>query len=110
MRVSNVKKQFEKGYTALEQEVFLVRAVDTSQQPVMYKLEDQRGEPIKGKFYEPELSKTDLKDFGVIERVIDTKKDKKGKITQALVKWDGYSDDFNTWLPYAQVQVRMNRR
>ena len=44
-----------------------------------------------GTFYEPELQKTSQQLFR-IEKVIE-----KGK-TKSLVKWKGYSDDFNSWV------------
>ena len=45
----------------------------------------------KGSFYEPELQKTSQELFR-IEKVI-----KRGK-KKSLVKWKGYSDDFNSWV------------
>ena len=48
----------------------------------------------KGVFYEPGLLKAN-QDTLRIDRVI--RRDYKKK--QALVKWKGYSDDFNSWAP-----------
>ena len=59
--------------------------------PITYKITDLNGEEIKGTFYEPELQKTSQKLFR-IEKVI-----KRGK-KKSLVKWKGYSDDFNSWV------------
>ena len=59
--------------------------------PVTYKITDLNGEEIKGSFYEPELQKTSQQLFR-IEKVI-----KRGK-KKSLVKWKGYSDDFNSWV------------
>ena len=57
----------------------------------MYKITDLNGEEIKGTFYEPELQKTNQELFR-IEKVIKRVKKK------SLVKWIGYSDDFNSWV------------
>ena len=57
----------------------------------VYKIADLNGEEIKGSFYEPELQKTSQQLFR-IEKVI-----KRGK-KKSLVKWKGYSDDFNSWV------------
>ena len=57
--------------------------------PVTYRIADLNGEEITGTFYAPELQKTSQELFR-IEKVI-----KKGK-TKSLVKWKGYSDDFNS--------------
>ena len=47
---------FKKGYKAnFSKEVFVVREVDHGD-PNMFKLKDEEGEPIFGKFYEQELS------------------------------------------------------
>ena len=50
---------------------------------------------LKEVFNEPELLKTDQNIFR-IEKVI--RRDNKKK--RALVKWKGYSDDFNSWVPF----------
>ena len=59
--------------------------------PPTYKIADLNGKEIKGSFYEPELKKTSQELFR-IEKVI-----KRGK-KKSLVKWKGYSDDFNSWV------------
>jgi len=103
VRISKFKKTFEKGYTARwSKEVFKIASVDTSQKPYLYELEDLLGEEIEGKFYSEELQKTDLKDFAIIEKIIEKKK-VKGK-WKYLVKWDGYSDKFNAWIDEKQVE------
>jgi len=59
--------------------------------PITYKLNDFNGEEIKGSFYEQELQKTTQEMFR-IEKIIRRKGDK------FLVKWVGYSDEFNSWV------------
>ena len=64
VRLSNVKQIFEKDYTPKWSfEVFKVRGIDERQLPIMYYVEDLKGEAIIGKFYKQELQKTELKDF-----------------------------------------------
>ena len=89
------KKTFQKGYTTRwTEEIFKIVEVKLTS-PVTYKIADLNGEEIKGTlkgtFYEPELQKTSQEIFR-IEKVI-----KRGK-KKSLVKWKGYSDDFNTWV------------
>ena len=91
VRISKKKKTFEKGYTTRwTEEIFTIVEVKRSRPPT-YKIVDLNGEEIKGSFYEPELQKTSQEIFR-IEKVI-----KRGK-KKSLVKWKGYSDDFNSWV------------
>ena len=91
VRISKKKKTFEKGYTTRwTEEIFTIAEVQHTQPPT-YKIADLNGEEIKGTFYEPELQKTSQEIFR-IEKVI-----KRGK-KKSLVKWKGYSDDFNSWV------------
>ena len=91
VRISKKKKTFEKGYTTRwTEEIFTIVEVKRTS-PVTYKIVDLNGEEIKGTFYEPELQKTSQELFR-IEKVI-----KRGK-KKSLVKWKGYSDDFNSWV------------
>ena len=91
VRISKKKKTFEKGYTTRwTEEIFTTVEVKHTQPPT-YKIADLNGEEIKGSFYEPELQKTIQQVFR-IEKVIKKEKNK------SLVKWKGYSDDFNSWL------------
>jgi transcription antitermination factor NusA-like protein len=96
VRISLTKKVFEKGFTPnWSEEVFVVDKVLLTI-PVTYALKDLAGEPIVGSFYEQELQKTE-QDVFVIEKVIRKKGNK------SLVKWRGYSDKFNSWIPTKQI-------
>ena len=65
--------------------------------PVSYTLKDLHGEPLIGRFYEPELQKTNQEVFR-IEKVINKKTNKDGT-KMIRVKWRGYPDKFNQWIP-----------
>ena len=96
VRISKKKKTFEKGYiTRWTEETFTVVKVKRTS-PVTYRIADPNGEEITGTLYEPELQKTSQELFR-IENVI-----KKGK-TKSLVKWKGYSDDFNSWVSNREI-------
>ena len=91
VRISKKKKTFETGYTTRwTEEIFTITKINHTS-PVTYKIADLNGEEIDGTFYEPELQKTSQQLFR-IEKVIE-----KGK-NKSLVKWKGYSDDFNSWV------------
>jgi hypothetical protein len=102
VRISRVKQTFEKGYTARwSKEVFEIYKVDTSNYPYMYEIKDLLNEDIKGKFYEYELQPTALKDFAVVEKILQTKTVKGKKMY--FVKYDGYDSKFNEWLNQNQL-------
>ena len=101
VRISKYKRNvFDKGYTPnWTEEVFTVDKIQCTN-PITYKLKDLRGEDIQGSFYEPELLKA-RQDVFRIDKVI--RRDYKKK--QALVKWKGYSDHFNSWILFKDLQI-----
>ena len=91
VRISKKKAIFEKGYTTRwTEEIFTITKI-LNTKPVTYKIADLNGKEIDGTFYEPELQKTEQQVFR-IEKVIEKKGNK------SLVKWRGYSEDFNSWV------------
>ena len=100
VRISKYKRNvFDKGYTPnWTEEVFTVAKIQYTN-PITYKIKDLNDETIEGSFYEPELLKA-KQDVFRINKVI--RRDYKKK--QALVKWKGYSDDFNSWIPMKDLQ------
>ena len=91
VRISKKKELFEKGYTTRwTEEIFTITKIKRTS-PKTYKIADLKGEEIDGTFYEPELQKTSQQLFR-IEKEIE-----KGK-NKSLVKWKGYSNDFNSWV------------
>ena len=95
VRISKYKRKvFDRGYTEnWTEEVFIIDKIQYTT-PITYKLKDLNDEQIKGSFYEPELLKANQEIFR-IDKVI--RRDYKKK--QALVKWKGYNDAFNSWIP-----------
>lgn len=97
VRVSKVKRHFEKGYTPnWTEEVFVIDQILPTQ-PVTYRIEDLAEEPIVGSFYEQQLQKTSQDTFR-IEKVLQKRKG------QALVKWKGYPEKFNSWIPLTDLE------
>ena len=88
---------FAKGYTAKwTRELFKI----TSQQPtvpVTYTVSDLMDEPIKGKFYEPELQKVAQREHFAIDKILKTRRGTDGKIAY-YVSWLGYPSKFNSWV------------
>lgn len=110
VRISRERGAFAKGYEAgWTEEIFVIKRVFNERQhsPVVYELKDLTGETIEGFFYERELS--DVKkeislqetEF-IVERVIRSRG--KGGKKQVLVKWMGYPDKFNSWIPESDLK------
>ncbi len=101
VRISRIKDTFEKGSEPnFSYEIFTVEAV-LNTNPVTYKLMDYDKQPITGSFYEQELLKSKVPDYFLVEKILATRK--VGKKKEMLVKFKGYSDKFNEWLPEDQV-------
>ena len=91
VRISRKKKVFEKGYTTRwTNEIFTIKEIRETD-PITYKLMDLEGKEIKGTFYTEELQKTKEQIYK-IEKII------KKENGRSFVKWEGYSDKFNSWV------------
>ena len=92
VRVSKFKTIFEKGYTPnWSTEVFKIVKVQQTN-PVTYLLEDWRGNPIEGGFYEYELLKVAVPGVYLVEKILRRKDDK------VFVKWLGFDNVHNSWI------------
>ena len=80
------------GNIKWSEELFKIHSINRSN-VITYKIKDLNDEIIKGIFYEKELQKTkNTSEVYVIEKMIRKNKNK------YLVKWRGYSNDFNSWV------------
>ena len=75
-----------------KQEMFIVDKVFYTN-PITNKIKDLKNEEIKGSFCEPELLKATQEAFRIYKVI-----QRDHKKIQALVKWNGYDDDFNSWI------------
>ena len=74
------------------EELFKIYSVNKSN-VITYEIKDLNDEIIGGIFYEKELQKTkNTSGVLIIEKIIRKNKNK------YLVKWRGYSNDFNSWI------------
>ena len=97
VRVSKAKGTFEKGYLPnWSEEIFhILRRVPKN--PPVYQLKDYNGKTIDGFWYATELQKVVQEKFW-IEKIIKRLKNK------SLIKWVGYSDEFNSWVPNKDIK------
>ena len=104
VRISRVKNVFDKEASKpnWSEELFKIVNVQKTK-PVTYDLQDLLGEDIKGSFYHQELQKTSIPDYSRIEKVIARKKAADGT-PLIRVKWQGYSNRFNQWIPLSKTK------
>jgi PAS domain-containing protein len=104
VRISKARTAFKRGFTDnWSTEIFyVVEVLDTS--PITYVVRDWKGETIRGTFYGEELQKVREPTEYRIEEVLRRKK-VRGRWMN-LVKWVGYGDEFNQWIPESDVHDR----
>ena len=101
VRITRWKGGFEKGYAPnWTREHFRIQKHIANPRAV-YKLQDTKGEPIEGCFYDKELQPIPVTLLQV-ERVL--KRRKRGKAQESLVKWLGWPDKHNSWLSKADLK------
>lgn len=92
VRISKYKGTFDKGYTHnWSCEIFKIYKVKVTD-PVTYLLEDMKGLPILGGFYEQELQRVKYEDIYLVERVLRRRGNK------VFVKWLGLPISENSWI------------
>ncbi len=103
VRMSKKKGDFEKGYAPnwTEEQFHVTR--DIPKRRRVYKVKDLAGEPIEGCFYKEELQNVDNSDYSYkVEKIIGHRGP--GKNRESLIKWRGWPNKFNTWLPDKQLK------
>ena len=97
VRVSRVKGDFEKGYVPnWTEQHYRVEGAEGRDRRV-YKLQNIRGEPIDGSYYQEEIQPIKENEYQ-IEKILKRRTNPNGK-KDVLVKWKGWSERFNTWVP-----------
>ena len=103
VRISKMKRTFEKGYLPnFSKEIFTI-SQQIPRQPPVYKLKNSDQEELSGTFYNEELQKV-IKEDDVYEVEKVLKKRGRGKNREVFVKWLGYPAKFNSWIPASQVK------
>ncbi len=105
VRLSHTRYTFKREYNERwTREVFLITERKMKENIPCYKLKDFQNEAIAGTFYRQELQKAEKGEDVVykIEKVITTRR-RRGK-REMLVKWLGWGQQFNSWIPEEQVQ------
>jgi len=105
VRISKEKMRFAKAakqnYSTL---IFRVAKLIEKLPRVVYELEDLNGTPIDNQFYREQLTPVRVTDRTAykIDKILD-KRVRRG-IREYLVRWLGYSQDFDSSVPAASVK------
>ena len=104
VRISKIKKTFEKGYTRnWTREIFVIKSIKPTV-PISYKLFDLKGDNLIGSFYEEELQKIDYVGRAFeIDKIIKKKK-VKGEF-KYFVSWLDYPESFNSWVSESKLKA-----
>ena len=97
VRISRDKYIFEKGYVQSWSEEHFEIERRLRRSPHVYVIRDLQGETLSGVFYEQQLQRVIPPDIFPIDNVVRQSKDK------ALVKWRGWPEKFNSWIPLADI-------
>lgn len=133
VRLLVLDKKFKGNLFNWTREVFTIKQKTKPRnlkQRIKYKVMDQKGEAVRGFFNssqlqkiekvehkdkvnqqidevseEPEIDAIDgqVEDTGIPEKFMDKRKGSNGRV-EYLVKWKGFTNKFNSWLPYSQLR------
>lgn len=105
VRVSFVREPFKRFYDEQwSRETFTVVSRNYKRGKAEYKLKDYANDPVAGTFYDNELQKViepDDREY-IVEKVLKTKG--KGKNKEHLVRWLGWPNKFNSWIPDSELK------
>lgn len=105
VRITKHKHTFQKGYESnWSDEIFIITSVILRSPWVVYTLKDLEDESITGTFYEKELQKVTISPTSEykIDKIIRYRKS--GVRKEALVKWKGYPNKFNSWVLLSTIK------
>jgi hypothetical protein len=94
-------KAAEQNYST---EIFRISKVIKRRLRPLYELHDLNDTPIDGQFYQEELSPVRISKQTVykIDKILERRT--KHGIREVLVRWKGYPQSFNSWIPASSVK------
>lgn len=99
VRLNKKHRPFKKGYLpGWTEEVFFVRRAEAGSVPT-YKLQEWDGTPLKGTFYQEDVQKVHVLDDALfrVEKVV------RRRGPNVLVRWKGWPDKYDSWIPKRQL-------
>lgn len=105
VRIEKPRKAFSRSYKETHsKEMFIVRRIIRNLPQPMYEVEDLKGKIINSRLYAHQLAKISPNNsMFAIEKII--RRRGRGRKKEVLVKWEGYSDAFNTWIKASEAKT-----
>ena len=105
VKINFFKSKFDREYSERwSREIFSIIDRKYNQNVPMYQIKDYNNEIIKSFFYQPELQKAYI-DADVVYKIDKIlKKRKRSGVQELLVKWKGWPDKFNSWIPETNLE------
>lgn len=108
VRLAGKKHPFNKSYKGLwTEELFTIHKIHKRHPYFVYEVKEADGEPLDGVFYREELQKVKppkTSDYWQVEKIIRKRKKKGSNEMEYFVKWFGYADKYNTWVPESHMK------
>ena len=105
VRLAKFRATFERAYSEKwTDEIFIVTKRESLQGIAQYTIKSWDNDPVIGKFYTEELERIEVNEGGSyeIEKLIQKKNMEKKP--GYIVKWDGWPNQFNSWVSLSEVQ------
>lgn len=105
VRLNKFKGIFEKGYLPnwTAEDFKVAKKVPLGKRRSVYKLQDNTGEDVSGTFYPEEVQNIKENKY-FIQKILKWRKIDGGKKRQALIKWEGWPEKFNSWVNEEEIQ------
>lgn len=98
VRVSDRLQVFDKGYTPnWTTAIFTIRKVQYNTDPITYLLKDWNNQEIEGSMYAEELQHVKNPTEYLVEKILRRRND------MVYVKWLGFGDEYNSWIPESDL-------
>ena len=108
VKIFKIKAPFTKGYSkTATMEYFKIYAIDRRLSKDRYYLKDLKGDKLLGAFYEDYLvhfTPSEDENYQIDPSFKDFKRKNLGGVPHIYVKWLGWPNKFNQWVPQADVQ------
>lgn len=107
VKLSFISSKFDRKYDQTwSDEYFTVTARFNREDIGQYRVKDWSNDPVRGLFYESEMTKVSVKDDVEykIEKVIKYRK--RNGVKQALVKWVGWGSKFNSYIDASTIKEK----